>query len=55
MKHLPDIYQKAKEKCFPNGFSGKPLHTGKDYRYSAKGQREFKRAFATMRNRMAGV
>lgn len=47
-----DKFQEMKNKYFPNGFSGAPLITGQDYRYSRKGQREFKRAAMLQRTRL---
>ncbi|AYC07030.1 hypothetical protein [Vibrio cholerae] len=40
LKILNDI----KAKYFPNGFSGSQHQGAQDYRYSRKGQAEFKRA-----------
>ncbi|WP_038883730.1 hypothetical protein [Vibrio rotiferianus] len=45
-----------KHKYFPNfGKSDKPLTTGKDYRFSRRGQAEYKRGHQLVAMRLSGL
>ncbi|NAW57789.1 MULTISPECIES: hypothetical protein [unclassified Vibrio] len=47
--------EKIKQEHFPNmGKGDKHLSTGKDYRFSRRGQAEFRRAFEVQKMRLSG-
>jgi hypothetical protein len=49
------ILESIKEKYFPKGYSDKPLNSGKDYRFSRRGQAEFRRGHELVKMRLSGM
>ncbi len=49
------ILESIKDKYFPKGYSDKPLTSGKDYRFSRRGQAEFKRGYELVKMRLSGM